>query len=147
LWVAGEGPDLAPLQALARSLGIEDRVRFIGYLADPGPLYLAADALIVPSLWNEAFGRVVVEALGWGTPVIATAVGGMRELFEDGREGWLVPKADAKAIADAVGRWVGDREQWARMAAASRQTAVDRYSTTRVAEEYSATYRALGLAS
>ena len=146
LWVAGEGPDLAPLQELARTLGIEGRVRFLGYVADPGPLYLAADALVVPSLWNEAFGRVVVESMGRGTPVIATAVGGMRELFEDGREGWMVAKADSQAIARAVERWVGNREEWARMAAASWQTAAERYSTVRVAQEYSAAYRALGVA-
>lgn len=145
LWIAGDGPELQPLQQLAQSLGLAPRVHFLGYQADPGPLFTAADGVVVPSLWNEAFGRVVVEAMGFGTPVIATAVGGMQELFDDGREGWMVPKGDARAIAAAVDRWVADRAGWQRMAEAARRLACERYSTVRVAGEYAALYRALGV--
>jgi glycosyltransferase involved in cell wall biosynthesis len=147
LWIAGEGPELESLRVRVRELGLQGRIHFLGYQADPGPLYRACDAMVVPSLWNEAFGRVVVEAMGSGTPVIATAVGGMRELFEDGREGWHVPKGDAAAIATAIERWVGDRATWQRMAEASRRLAVERYSTARVASEYGALYRALEVAA
>lgn len=147
LWIAGEGPEVERLRALAGERGVAARVRFLGYQADPGPLFRAADAVVVPSLWNEAFGRVVVEAMGYGTPVIATAVGGMQELFENGREGWMVPKADAPAIALAVERWLGDRALWSRMAEAARQLAAERYSTVRVAGEYGSLYRGLGVAA
>lgn len=147
LWIAGEGPEIEPLRALAAERGLLGRVHFLGYQADPGPLFRAADAVVVPSLWNEAFGRVVVEAMGYGTPVIATAVGGMQELFEDGREGWMVRKGDAAAIAEAVDRWVRDRALWQGMAQAARVLSAERYSTVRVAGEYGALYQGLGVAA
>lgn len=143
LVVAGVGNDLEAMQALVQRLGLVSRVHFLGYVSDPLSVFEAAHAAVVPSLWNEAFGRVVVEAMGVGVPVIATTVGGMQELFEHGREGEFVPKADAGAIAAAIGRLHGDEPRRAAMAAAARRLAVERYSTQRVASEYGALYERL----
>jgi glycosyltransferase involved in cell wall biosynthesis len=143
LLVAGDGAEQDTLMRQAREAGIESRVRFVGYVSDPFSVFSAADAAVVPSLWNEAFGRVVVEAMACSTPVIATSVGGMQELFEDGVHGLFVPKADADAIATAMDRLAGDKELHGRMAAAARQLAKQRYATERVASEYSRLYRSL----
>lgn len=147
LAIAGDGPEQDALEAQAAALGLGDRVRFVGYLANPLPLFTAADVVVVPSLWNEAFGRVVVEAMGCGTPVIATAVGGMQEIFDDGVQGLLVPKADPAAIARAIGRWVDDPACRLAMGRAARTLAVERYSTARVVAEYTQLYLRLGLGS
>jgi glycosyltransferase involved in cell wall biosynthesis len=140
LLVAGEGNDLEASRTLAKRLGLGSRVRFLGYVSEPMPVFAAAHVAVVPSLWNEAFGRVVVEAMGCGIPVVATAVGGMQELFDDGVQGRFVPKANSSAIANAIDRLFEDPERRRQMGAASRELAVRRYSTQRVAAEYGALY-------
>jgi glycosyltransferase involved in cell wall biosynthesis len=122
-------------------LRVADRVNFLGYVSQPFDVFSAVDVAVVPSLWNEAFGRVVVEAMACGTAVIATAVGGMRELFEDGHEGIFVPKADAVAIAEAINRLARDHHELRAMQRAGRELAERRYSTARVAAEYAALYQ------
>jgi glycosyltransferase involved in cell wall biosynthesis len=143
LVVAGEGNDLESARALTQQAGLADRVHFLGYVAQPLEVFAAAHMAVVPSLWNEAFGRVVVEAMGCGLPVVATLVGGMRELFDDGVQGYFVPKADSSAITSAIDRLVGDERLRQRMASAARELALQRYSTQRVATEYGALYQRL----
>jgi glycosyltransferase involved in cell wall biosynthesis len=143
LLVAGDGDDLASARAAATVAGVADRVHFLGYVSDPSRVYAAADIAVVPSLWNEAFGRVVVEAMGRALPVVATTVGGMRELFEDGEQGLFVPKADTAALAAAFDRLAADEAPRRRMAAAARELALARYSTQRVAAEYARLYESL----
>ena len=145
LMVVGDGPELETLQKQVDRLGLGERVHFLGYINEPSAVFTAIDMLVVPSLWNEAFGRVVVEAMGCGTPVIATAVGGMQEIFEDGVEGLLVPKANAAAIAEAIDTCMHDRAKWQAMGLASRALALKKYSTERVAAEYGMLYTQLGL--
>lgn len=143
LLVAGDGAEREGLMRRAQEAGVGQRVRFVGYVSDPFSVFSASDAAVVPSLWNEAFGRVVVEAMACSTPVIATAVGGMQELFEDGTHGFLVPKANAEAIAEALNRLAGDKRLHGAMAAAARELAAQRYATDRVASEYAQVYGAL----
>ncbi|HQU80545.1 MAG TPA: glycosyltransferase family 4 protein [Azonexus sp.] len=140
LVVAGEGDQLDELKAHVDSIGLTSRVRFIGYINDPFSIFSAAEIVVVPSLWNEAFGRVVVEAMACGAAVIATAVGGMQELFSDGKEGILVRKADAPAIASAINRLCNDQDFLMRLSLAGRQLAEMRYATQRVAADYGAIY-------
>lgn len=140
LLVAGEGDQLDELKAHVNSIGLTSRVRFIGYINDPFSIFSAAEIAVVPSLWNEAFGRVVVEAMACGAAVIATAVGGMQELFADGKEGVLVRKADAPAIASAINHLCNDQDFLMRLSLAGRQLAETRYATQRVAADYGAIY-------
>lgn len=140
LVVAGEGDELQAIRDRAEGAGVSPRVRFLGFVQNPFEVFTAADVAVVPSLWNEAFGRVVVEAMACSSAVVATAVGGMRELFDDGHEGFFVPKEDAPALADAVNRLVADPDLLVRMQRAARRLAEQRYSTTRVAGEYGALY-------
>jgi glycosyltransferase involved in cell wall biosynthesis len=136
LVIAGDGDDLGAVRSLTEELGVSSRVHFLGYVTNPARVYTAADLAVVPSLWNEAFGRVVVEAMGYGVPAVATAVGGMQELFDHQVQGLFVPKADAAAIGEAFERLRIDGGMRQSMAAAARELALARYSTERVAAEY-----------
>jgi glycosyltransferase involved in cell wall biosynthesis len=120
LVVAGDGPERERAQALARGLGLDERVRFLG--AQPRAaifeLFRAADAALLSSSW-ESFGLVVAEALAVGTPVLATAVGGVVEVLEDGRNGLLVPAGDPEALGKAIERFFADEELRGRLRAAA----------------------------
>ena len=120
LLLAGEGPELAEVRRQSAVLGLDERVRFLGPLDRDGVLVLfrAADAALLSSSW-ENFPHTVVEALAVGTPVVATAVGGVPEVVHDGENGLLVPPGDVEALAGAIRRVVGDRELRERLAAAS----------------------------
>lgn len=118
LVLAGDGPERAGLEAEARRLNLDGRVRFTGPLGrrEVLELFRSADASILTSAW-ENFPHTVVEALAVGTPVIATAVGGVTEVVEDGVNGLLVPAGDADALAAAIRRFLGDGELRARLRA------------------------------
>ena len=123
LLVAGDGPDLPEVRTAASERGLDGRIRFVGPLDrdDVLALFRAADASILSSSW-ENFPHTVVEALAVGTPVIATAVGGVPELVRDGENGLLVPPGDPGALASAIERFVrepGLRERLAAAAAGS----------------------------
>jgi glycosyltransferase involved in cell wall biosynthesis len=120
LVVAGDGSERRRAQALSVELGLGDRVRFLG--AQPRravfELFRAADAALLSSSW-ESFGLVVAEALAVGTPVVSTAVGGVVEVLEEGRNGLLVPVGDDEALAGAIRRFFADAELQARLRAAA----------------------------
>jgi glycogen synthase len=98
LYAAGDGEDRAALRGeRVVTLGALPRERVLELLA-------AADAVALSSAW-ENFPHVLVEALAVGTPVIATAVGGVTEIVEDGQNGLLVPAGDPEALAEAIRRF------------------------------------------
>ena len=109
LAIAGDGPELPDLRRRVVELGLDGRVRFLGPLNRDGVLTLfrAADASLLTSSW-ENFPHTVVEALAVGTPVIATAVGGVPELVRDGENGLLVPAGDWDALAAAIRRLIDE---------------------------------------
>jgi L-malate glycosyltransferase len=92
---------VARLQALVERDGLEDRVSWLGEREDVPEIIRALDVLLLPS-WEEPFGRAVVEAMAMGVPVVATDVGGPREIMQDGREGYLREPRNAPAWAHAV---------------------------------------------
>jgi glycosyltransferase involved in cell wall biosynthesis len=123
LLVAGDGPDLDEVQREASAHGLDGRVQFLGPLErdDVLALFRAADASLLSSTW-ENFPHTVVEALAVGTPIVATAVGGVPELVREDVNGLLVPAGDAGALADAIRRIVAEpglRERLAGNAASS----------------------------
>ena len=132
LAIAGEGDERAPLERRAAELGLDMRVRFLGALPRERvlELFAAADASILSSSW-ENFPHTVVEALAVGTPVIATAIGGVAEIVHDGENGLLVPAGDAAALAGAVRRYLGDAELRERLRAAAAPSVAE-YAPERV---------------
>lgn len=133
LWLAGDGPERRRLEAQAQTLGIADRVRFLGWQANTAPLYGAADAVVCASR-AEPLGNVVIEAWARHVPVIATLTPGPLSLIEDGKSGLLVPIEDADALASALGRVLSDAAfseslcaaGWERYQAAFTESAVVR---------------------
>jgi glycosyltransferase involved in cell wall biosynthesis len=101
LVLVGDGAERPRLDALARSLGVTARLEMTGELFDVTTHLAAADVLAVPSR-NEGMGRVIVEAMALGIPVVATAVGGIPDVVTDGESGRLVPPEDVVALAAAL---------------------------------------------
>lgn len=116
LSIAGEGPERAALEALARDLGVAERVAFLGWRSDIGPL-LAACELFVCSSRHEPLGNIVLEAWSAARPVIAAAAQGPSELIGDGASGVLVPIDDAEALARGIRDLLDDPAHAARIAA------------------------------
>jgi glycosyltransferase involved in cell wall biosynthesis len=110
------------LRRLVDELGIADRFRFIGFRQDVPAVLKALDVLAVPS-WREPFGRVVVEGLAAGCPVVGTRSGGIPEIVEDGINGLLVPPKDVDLLATALIRLAQDGDLRARFSAAGPETA------------------------
>ena len=110
LMVAGEGNQRPELERLAATLGIADKVSFLGWVAEPEKLYTLCDIAVFPFFWQEPFGLVGPEALVRGMPVVAFRVGGVGEWLVDGENGFAVPPRDISAFAAAVDNLLSDRE-------------------------------------
>jgi glycosyltransferase involved in cell wall biosynthesis len=136
LAIAGEGEERATLEAQVKSLGLAPWVHFLGYRDDAEAVIAALSVFVLPSL-NEGMGRALVTAMALGVPVVATRVGGVPEVVEDGRQGLLVPPADAAALVKAVCDLLQDRSRAEAMGAAGRaraplfsiQVMVERHAT------------------
>ncbi|MCC6919907.1 MAG: glycosyltransferase [Alphaproteobacteria bacterium] len=107
LVVLGDGPERQKLTQLAETLGIAGRVDFRGYLNAPWPVFREAKMLALSSR-TEAFGNVLVEALGHGLPVVATRCGGPEEVLAEGRFGRLVAIGDVAGLAQAIDATLAD---------------------------------------
>jgi len=120
LLVLGDGPEREALARRAAELGISDRVRFLGpgTRDDVVTMFRAVDTALLTSAW-ENLPHTLLEALAAGTPVIATAVGGIPEVVHDGVNGLLVPPGDVSAITTALERVLQDDALRASLAAAA----------------------------
>jgi glycosyltransferase involved in cell wall biosynthesis len=132
LLVAGDGPDREALERRAGELGLDGRARFLGPQPREAVLELlrAADGVLLPSSW-ENFPHLLVEALSVGTPVVATAVGGVPEIVEDGTNGLLVPPNDPESLAAAIGRLLDDAGLRDRLRHGARPS-VERFAPERI---------------
>jgi len=97
----GEGQELEKLQAAVKAAGLEGCVKFAGYHAEMSRVYAALDLVVIPSL-SEGLPNVLLEAMLHRKPVVATAVGGIPEVMQDGLSKWLVPPGNAQALARAM---------------------------------------------
>jgi glycosyltransferase involved in cell wall biosynthesis len=120
-------------------------LRFVPLERDPARVaryYQAAD-LYLHAAREDTFPSTILEALACGTPVVATSVGGIPEQVDDGRTGFLVEARDAEALARGAHTLLVDADRRARMSAAAREAACDRFDLDRCASEYLSWYRAL----
>jgi glycosyltransferase involved in cell wall biosynthesis len=136
LLLVGDGGEEARFRALAKELGGD--VRFLGVRDDVERVLAAADVVIVPSHWEEAFGLAVVEGMAAGKPVVVSRSGAMPEIV--GPAGVVVPKKDPAALADAVGQLLDDPLRRARLGRAAQARARERYGMERYVRELSALY-------
>ena len=139
LEIAGVGPDQERLEQEVRSLGLTRHVTFLGWQANVESLLARWDVLVMPSI-QEAFGIAVLEAMAAGLPVVATSVGGLRELVEDGRTGWLVPAGDPAAIAERVGMLFASPGLRCAMGTAGQDRARQHFSMDRMVQEIAKIY-------
>lgn len=101
LFILGEGPERAKLQALMVKLRVDEHVRLVGTVGNPYAWMNTADLFVMPSRW-EPFGIVLVEAMALGLPVISTATDGARDIVESGIDGLLVPIGEPDSLAQAI---------------------------------------------
>lgn len=136
------GGELAAYRRRAHARGIGDRVRFLGNVTADRVRDRMDRARVVaqPSLWEEPFGRTVIEAHARARPVVASDTGGLRETVTDGT-GTLVPPGDARALARALIAYLTDRARARAEGAAGRARAEARFSPARIARAYEAFYR------
>ncbi len=142
LWLVGDGELRKAVQHQVRALGIESRVRFLGVRSDIPDLLRAADVFVFPSRW-EGNPLSVMEAMAAGLPVIATAVGGVPELVEDGVSGILVPNEDHNALVGALQQLVQRADLRAQMAHAARRRAEERFDIRHTVAAYESLYESL----
>ena len=137
LLFAGGGKDLhrRPLEKLADELGIAAQVQFLGVVRDV-PQRLMAHQLCVLSTHYEGMPLALLEGMAAGCAVVGSAVPGVREVLDDGVDGLLVAEADAPALADALERVLRDPPFGARLAAAARRAAAEKYSRERMNRRY-----------
>jgi len=141
LVVAGDGEMRAELAGLAARLGVGERVRFLGERNDVADVLGASDALLIPSR-VEGHPITAMEALAAGCPVVGFAVGGVDEIVEHGRTGWVVPAGDEASLIGAIVMIAGDRRRAEQAGAEGRQSA-SRFSIEVTADRYLQLYREL----
>ena len=124
---AGDGQERRALEDQARRLGVAERWLFLGWQERLEPLYHVFDLSVLPSR-NEGMGRAAVEALACGRPVVATAVGGVPSVVEDGVTGLLVPPEDPQALASAILQLLENETARRRMGEAGPQQVRERFS-------------------
>jgi N-acetyl-alpha-D-glucosaminyl L-malate synthase BshA len=135
LLLIGDGPDRSAAEWLAHSKGIQDRVHFLGKQESVNLLLPLADLMLMPSQL-ESFGLAALEAMACRVPTIATAVGGVPELIEDGVNGRLFPVGAVDEMAGAAIDLLTDDARLDAMATAGRKTAQARFCSTRVISKY-----------
>jgi N-acetyl-alpha-D-glucosaminyl L-malate synthase BshA len=139
LMMIGDGPDRSAAEHLALDLGVQDRIHFLGKQDNVNELLPLADLMLMPSEM-ESFGLAALEAMACSVPSIATHVGGVHELIDDGITGLLFPLGDVEAMAAAAIALLNDQPRLTSMSAAARKTASDRFCASRIIPLYEAYY-------
>jgi N-acetyl-alpha-D-glucosaminyl L-malate synthase BshA len=139
LLLIGDGQDRPEAVHLAETFGLKQDVIFLGKQDDVESLLAVADVLLLPSA-DEAFGLAALEGMSCGVPVVATAVGGVSEVVQDGKSGFTLPVGDVEGMARAALALLTDASRRAEFAAAARQRAVEHFDTSLVVPRYEAYY-------
>jgi colanic acid/amylovoran biosynthesis glycosyltransferase len=150
LLIIGDGPLRRPLQALTASLGMQDRVQFLGALphADVLSWMRKAAMLVLPGIRTatgreEGLGMVLLEAAATGLPIIGSRVGGIPECIVEGKTGFLVPERDADALAQRMGELLEDSVKRRQMGTAGRALVERRFDIERQTEALESFYDSL----
>ncbi len=140
IWIIGDAPASKQpykneLQVLARRLGIQEHVEFLGNRKDVPQLLAQTDVLALSTVTQEAFGRVILEAQAAGVPVVATSVGGVVDIIDDGHTGVLVMPKDPDGMAKAVIQVLKDKKFAGQLVTAARQKLYERFTLEHMASQ------------
>ena len=142
LLLVGDGPDLGTAQMRIAEHGLERDVEFRGELLDVTPILSAADLFLLPSA-QESFGLAALEAMACEVPVVASCVGGLPEVIEHGRTGFLHPPGDLDGMATSGLSLLRDRDLRERIASAALRTVTERFCTGVIVPRYEECYERL----
>jgi glycosyltransferase involved in cell wall biosynthesis len=126
--IVGEGVERANLEALAKQLGLEGRAIFTGRRADVKRIVSLFDLSVLTSVTVETFPMSFLEAMAMGKPLVSTPAGGIPEMIDEGKNGYLVPMRDARALADALVKVLSDPARSRAMGDASRAIVEQRFT-------------------
>jgi len=146
LWLVGDGELRPAMEQLAQELGVAHRVRFWGIREDVPAILNAADIFTLPSQ-HEGNPMSVMEAMAAGLPVVASRVGGIPELVEEGKTGLLVPPGEVHSLQQALLSLVRNPDLCLQMGRAARQRAVERFDIRQTVRQYEALYEQLNSAT
>jgi glycosyltransferase involved in cell wall biosynthesis len=138
--LVGTGTNEPELRALAASLGIAERVRFLGFRDDVPEITAALGVSVLPSVDCDASPAVLKEALACGVPVVATAIGGAGEILRQGETGLLVPPRDPARLAEAILSLLDDPDRARAMGRLGARDVAERFTPARLAAETLAVY-------
>ncbi|NIM14803.1 MAG: glycosyltransferase, partial [Candidatus Aminicenantes bacterium] len=140
LQIVGEGPLQYEMIALAEQLGIEKNVHFLGVRSNIGRMFASADMLLLPSQ-QESFGLVALEAMACGVPVVASRVGGLPEVIEDGRSGFLFPVGDTDEAVEKAVRVLKDKELYRYIREEGLKDANEKFNMNKIVDQYEKLYK------
>jgi L-malate glycosyltransferase len=143
LMMLGDGPLQPMLAAQAQNLGIADRMVWAGWQSNPTPFYRLCDMVVFPSLDEETFGNVILEAWAYERPLVCTAFRGAREIAVQGENAVMVPCEDAPALAQAIGDTLNDAALMGELTAAGRRELEREFSKSAVMSHYIELYSRL----
>jgi len=148
IWIIGDvpqkkEPNKRELEALIRRLGMEDHVEFLGSRSDIPELLSKTDVLVFSSIYPESFGRVILEAQAINVPVVATKVGGVLDIIDDGKTGLLVLPKDVDAMAGAVVRLLKDKNLVERLTKEAKKKLKEKFTLEQMASSTIDVYREL----
>jgi glycosyltransferase involved in cell wall biosynthesis len=142
LLLVGDGADRAQLERIARELGIEDSIAFMGMRSDTVTLLQRSWGFVLPSRW-EGMPNALLEAMACGLPCIATRVSGSEDIIVDGVNGLLVEPEDPVALAEALRRLIEDSDLAERLALEARSTTLRHYQLEQVVQRCLDLYRSV----
>lgn len=143
LLIEGEGPERFNLEGAVKKLALEPWVRFVGTERNIFDFMQALDVILVPSIANEDFPNVVLEAMSLGKPVIASRIAGTPEQVEDGVTGWLVAPGDSSALALKMATFIGNDERIGAMGAQGHAQFEVKFTADVAVSRYLDLYQAL----
>jgi lipopolysaccharide heptosyltransferase II len=146
VWIVGDAPVSKAaykeqLQVLVKRTGLWNSTEFLGTQKNIPEILKHLDLLVLSTTTHEAFGRVVIEAQACGVPVVATSVGGVVDIIEDGQTGLLVPPADPAHMAEAVLKIYNDKELACKFSEAAYQKVKEKYDVKRMVEDTLGVYK------
>jgi len=140
--IAGSGPERKTLEEFAKEINAKN-VKFFGKVQnhDLIQLYYAADVCVVPSVWDEPLGLVILEAMAAKTPVVVTRKGGIPLMVKDGYNGYFVRSRNSKDIVEKVKKLLVNDNLRDKMGERARQTVKERFTWEKIAERYENIYK------